>query len=41
MNYFSEETAGSKVLAFLNREKIIGFILIGSLSSIIDIGLLD
>ncbi len=40
MNYLRARWASCKILAVLNREKIIGFFLIGLFSTIIDVGLL-
>jgi dolichol-phosphate mannosyltransferase len=40
MSYISDSMAGNKILAFLNRQKITGFFLIGCFSTLIDIGFL-
>ena len=40
MKYLRERWAGSNILAMLNKEKIVGFFLIGLFSTLIDVGLL-
>jgi putative flippase GtrA len=40
MKYLRERWGGSTILAMLNKEKIVGFFLIGLFSTLIDVGLL-